>query len=67
MTTIYTKQDVLSFANYLASPQRKELIQDAYDRDIEDAVMNPLPVEERLKDFTDADFENWKGGLIQIK
>lgn len=56
--TNFSREDMVSFGNYLLSDERRE----AYESATQEAKENKTPIlstEERLKDVSHADFENW--------
>lgn len=59
MVTYFNRKDLVSFGSYLMSEKRKALKEEAYARDVEQGVNNPLTVQDRLQDIDRADVENW--------
>ena len=56
--TNFSKKDMVSFGNYLLSDERRE----AYEAATQEAKENKISIlstEERLKNVSHADFENW--------
>jgi len=63
MVTYFNKKDMISFGKYLVSEERKQRIQNSFDKDKKNGIENSLSVEERLQEVYHADFHNWKDSL----
>lgn len=61
MVTTFNKNDVISFGKYLFSKERRQLFLDRQEIDT-----NTPDLEERIKEISLADFENWKEGEKSI-
>jgi len=59
MVTYFNKKDLGSVATYLFSPKREENVRQAFEARVSDGVNSPKTVEEALKTYSNADFENW--------
>ena len=57
MVTYFNKKDLVSFGNYLGSDERRKLYEDHPENE------RLEPVEDRLKEVSHADFENWMRSL----